>query len=217
MTAASMAAPASSRWPMHGACWCTPGLSATTPAAMASRIRRPRWSTTCGWASTACSRTSPEPAWRPATPCCAEGCGLSAQAFPPALVDARLAHRQHLADLRRGQVDPALLRKRRDALQRIAPGVEGQVEGAVVHQVERARAEVLEGLHRLFGGHVHRGPVAVVGAVFHQGDVDGRQALADLHEAGEVARVAAVEDVLVAAAQRPRGPQRLVAVPWRAA
>ena len=72
-----------------------------------------------------------------------------------------------------------------------------------MHQVEQLAAQVLEGLHRFLGAHVHRGPVVVVRAALHQCQVEAAEALADLAEAGEVARVAAVEDALAAALDRP--------------
>jgi tripartite-type tricarboxylate transporter receptor subunit TctC len=55
-------------------------------------------------------------------------------------------------------------------------------------------------------------PVVVVGAVLHQRQVEAAQRFADLAEAREVARVAAVEDLLAAALDHPRRPQRAVAV-----
>ena len=112
-------------------------------------------------------------------------------------------HRHHFPDHRRRQLDLFRGREVGDAVQRVVPGVEGQVEGAVVHREEDLAAQVFEGLHALLRRHVHGGPHGVVGAVFHQGDVEAAEALADLLEAREVARVAAVEDALVAALHHP--------------
>ena len=68
------------------------------------------------------------------------------------------------------------------------------------------------GLQGFFRLHVHVRPFDVVGAGFHQGQVERAVLFADAFEAVEVAAVAAEEDSRVAVDHHPRGPQRAVAV-----
>lgn len=72
--------------------------------------------------------------------------------------------------------------------------------------VKRLAVQAGEGLHRLVGRHVDRGPVGVGGAFFHQREVEAAKVLSYLPEAAEVARVAAAEGALVAALERPQSP-----------
>src|SRR2546427_701578 len=80
------------------------------------------------------------------------------------------------------------------ALEGVPPGMHGQAEGAVVNGQQPASAQVAVGLHGLGRVHVHIGPVRVVGAGFHQREVEGTEAPADFRKAIEIAAVAAEED-----------------------
>ena len=69
-----------------------------------------------------------------------------------------------------GVASSMLLRRRErgQSVQRVVPGVEGQVEGAVVDREQHPGVQVLEGTDAFLGGHVHGGPVGVVGTVLDQ-------------------------------------------------
>ena len=68
------------------------------------------------------------------------------------------------------------------------------------------------GLQGLFRLHVHVGPLDVVGAGFHEGQVERAILFADVFEAVEVAAVATEEDPCVAFDHHPRSPEGAVAV-----
>ncbi|MNL45376.1 hypothetical protein D3C87_1680180 [compost metagenome] len=81
-----------------------------------------------------------------------------------------------------------------------------QIERAVVDRQQPAAAQVQVGLQGFFGLHVHEGPALVVGAGFHQGQVEGAVGVADGFETVEVTAVAAEEDAQVGVLDDPRGP-----------
>ena len=84
--------------------------------------------------------------------------------------------------------------ERGDALERLHPGVQRQVERAVVAGEQMAPLHVQMGLQALLGVHVDVGPVGVVGAGFDQRQIERAKPLANGLEAVEVARVATEED-----------------------
>ena len=121
-----------------------------------------------------------------------------------------------LAHHGRGHGNAVLGAQGQHALEGVPPGMHGQAEGAVVNGQQPASAQVAVGLHGLGRVHVHIGPVRVVGAGFHQREVEGAEAPADFRKAVEIAAVAAEEDTQrVGACQvldDPGRPQRAVAV-----
>ena len=119
---------------------------------------------------------------------------------------------ERLPHPRCGNRNTAFPCKRKDAVKRFVPGVHGQVEGAVVDREEPAALEVDVGLQGFFRLHVHVGPFDVVGAGFHQGQVERAVLFADAFEAVEVTAVAAEKDSCVGVDHHPRRPQRAVAV-----
>ncbi len=108
-------------------------------------------------------------------------------------------------------------RRREDSLERLLPGMERQIEGAIVDRHEPPSAQIQVGLQGLLRQHVHVGPARVVRAGLHQRQVEGAEAIPDGLEAGEIAGVAAEEEAQVIVDQHPRRPQRAVAVGQRTA
>ena len=104
-----------------------------------------------------------------------------------------------------------------DALHGLGPGMERQVECAVVDGDEPSAPKVLVSADGLFRLHVDDGPAHVVGAVFEESDSEWAVLGADITEAGEVAGVCAVEDAKAGVVDDPGAEESLVAVPEAAA
>ncbi|MNV71588.1 hypothetical protein D3C71_1646160 [compost metagenome] len=106
--------------------------------------------------------------------------------------------------------------QRGDALKRLRPRVQGQIERAVVDGHEVAAFHILVGLQAFVGLHVDVGPLRVVGAGLDHRQVKRTIPLANGLEPVKVARVTAEEDAHLGSAfprhQHPRRPQRAVAV-----
>ena len=131
---------------------------------------------------------------------------------PPALARVRRGDVDAFAHHRRGDLDAARRGQRHHLLERIIPGVHRQIERAVVDRQQPAAAQILVGLHGFGRLHVHVGPLRIVGAGFHQGQVKGTEAPADFGEAVEIAAVAAEEDAQLVVLDHPGRPQRAIAV-----
>jgi hypothetical protein len=113
---------------------------------------------------------------------------------PPGGGGMHVIEENRLTEARGGDAQTVYLGEQLNALHGLGPGMEGEVEGAVVDGNEPSTAEILVGADGLFGQHVDLGPAIVVGAVFEEVDGEGTVLTADLAEAGEVAGVGSVED-----------------------
>ncbi|BEE09437.1 hypothetical protein VAWG005_22490 [Aeromonas dhakensis] len=83
--------------------------------------------------------------------------------------------------------------------------------------IEPGCAQIVKRLRGLGRKHVHMGPALVVGPRLEKGHVKRAMALPYLLEAGEIAAVAAEEQVEIIAADDPGGPQSQVAIAQAAA
>ena len=134
----------------------------------------------------------------------------SAHIFPPVRECLLPADVKRLADLgREERVAPAFAQGAEVAV-RCVPRVARERELAAVGGQHCARAHVLRCLRRLLGQHVNAVPLLVVLPVFHDGEVEAAEHLADFLEMGTVAAVAAQKDPALGRHEGEARPLRLV-------
>ena len=123
---------------------------------------------------------------------------------------------KRLAHFRRRDCQSVGFSQGSNALERFPPGVQPEIECAVVDRNQPSAVQVEECLNSFLGLHVDIRPLGVVGTGFQQRDIEGSVFGAYLFESRKIARVATEENPQVLVQYHPGRPQGLVPVPHAA-